>query len=369
MFRSLRYILLLAIVSEDKHLKLHDLDCTKFANISFRFFMRSPLAILSIYLIELRCCFAYVQKIVSLARGIRPIRTVQVSLDGKLYDVHDVTTVSELKERLQEVSGMTNETLWDGSQISFRGKTLKATDILRRVGVKDGAKVVVTLPESKSEPKLSHKKRKRDHNSKNPNKGNTGWGESFRSPPFSDNRFEGSGGKPPPSIFEWMKDEGVNWGDVLERLRSIKREDVSSVVRESLTRGYHQLRDFWNDPNTRNLLKDPIRSEAARQMILANPELRASIEGVPGGKKILNDQLAWQQYCQSLSDVTISAGDAILDGLLDVLIGILKSSTSSTGNNEFGTSQQDPSFQSETIDPSVASNVLFELSESEDEDY
>ena len=329
--------------------------------------MRSSLTIIDI-LIELHCRFAYVRKIVSLAFGIRPIRTVQVSLDGKLYDIHDVTTVSELKERLQEVSGMTNETLWDGSQISFRGKTLKATDILRRVGVKDGAKVVVTLPDSKNKQDGSPQTRKRDHNSKNGNKGNTGWGASFRSPPFSGNRFEGSGGKPPPSIFEWMKDENVDWNEVLERLRSIKREDVASVVKESLTRGYHQLRDFWNDPNVRNSLKDPIKSEATRQMVLANPELRASIEGIPGGKKILNDQLAWQQYFQSLSDVATSAGDAILDGLLDVLIEILKG-TSSTGNNEFGTSQKDPSFQSETIDPSVASNVLFELSESEDEDY
>ena len=302
-----------------------------------------------------------------------------------MYNIHDVTTVSELQERLQEVSGMNDETMWDGSQVSFRGKALKATDILRRVGVKEGAKIVITLPNFSEQDGSSKKKRKRGNNRKNGNNKNNkrhnGWGTSFPPPPpFSGHRFDGSSGKAPPSIFEWMKDESLDWGDVLETLRSIKREDVSSVVRDSLTRGYHQLRDFWNDPNIRDALNDPIKTEAARQMCLANPELRASIEGVPGGKKLLNDQQAWRQYFQTLAEVAMSAGDAILDGLLDVLIEILKggsstSSSSSSQDRSVGSTagsdgnRQDPSFQSETIDPSVASNVLFELSESEDEDF
>ena len=334
---------------------------------------------------------------------MKPVRTVHVSLDGKLYEIHDVTTVSELRERLQEVSGMNNRTLGGDSQISYRGKALKTTDILSRVGVKEGATLAVTFqssndteddnPRSSSsaKKKKSSKNRKSNHKSKSNrrkrNNKHDGWGASFSSSPFTGNhsRFGANDSGPsspntPPSLFEWMKEENLDWNDVIESLKSITRDDVSLIVRETLTRSYNQLRDFWNDPNIRGIFNDPVKIEGARQMCLSNPELRTSIEGVPGGKKLLNDQEAWNTYFQTLGKVTKSAGDTVLDGILDVLIDILKSGSSNVSGPRSTTSMPDlsrsstvgtcePSFQSETIDPSVASNVLFELSESEEEDF
>jgi hypothetical protein len=350
---------------------------------------------------------------VALVVGIKPIGTVQISLDGKIYQLENVATVSEVRERLQEISGMTNETL-EECRILWQGKLLKSTDILRRVGVKEGTQLVAVLPTttttattpSEDEPKDSQKSKKKKakessssgSSSRSFMFGGKTLSEHFQAfqeewknqhhHNFNNNEQQQQQqqsrrpSQPPQNLFEWMNDSNMDYTDLLESLRSIHRDDVARRVRESMSVGYHRVREFWNTPAFRAGIRDAGHIETARQSILANTEAKRAIEQVPGGKELLQNRQAWQEYFQTFSDVTLTAGDAILDGLLDVLMDILKSSSSGGGSgspwnsNARGGIGSDSSSSSssvfpvsDTIDPSVASDVLFELSESEEEEY
>jgi hypothetical protein len=260
-----------------------------------------------------------------LVLGKSPIRNVQVMLRGKPYTVKDVTTVSELQERIQEIAGA-NET----GQVLFRGKELEPTDILRRVGVKEGA--TVTLVPSSSSPSE----------------------DILESPPNFKEAF---------SIMDIS-----DWQDLLDHINKVNKDEVSTWLREGFGSIYDEMKKHWLDPQYRKMIDDPNKIEAARLFIVSNSALRDAIEEVDGGKELLKSQDKFRDYILSLNLVAIKAGDAIFDGVLEVLLDVLKGA----GKHMYGPSSSSSSSRTSqdfsSIDPSVSASLLFELSESEDEE-
>jgi hypothetical protein len=249
-------------------------------------------------------------------------------LRGKTYTVEDVTTVSELQERIQEIAGA-NET----GQVLFQGKELEPTDILRRVGVKEGATLIL-VPSSSSET------------------------EAETPPNFKD-------------AFDQM--DISDWQDLLGHINNVNKEEVSTWLREGFGSMYDEMKKHWLDPKYRKVIEDPKKIEAARILIVNNKQLRDAIEEVAGGKELLKSQKKFREYVLKLNSVAIQAGDAIFDGVLEVLLDVLKGAgkhmyndgpSSSSSRTSSSRSSQDFS----NIDPSVSASLLFELSESEDEE-
>lgn len=68
-----------------------------------------------------------------------PLRSVQVTLRGQVYHVHQVSTVRELQEQLEEESGLD---VYEQGRVTFQGKVLphEATSLVD-FGLKDGDQI------------------------------------------------------------------------------------------------------------------------------------------------------------------------------------------------------------------------------------
>jgi hypothetical protein len=244
-------------------------------------------------------------------------------LRGKTYTVEDVTTVSELQERIQEIAGA-NET----GQVLFQGKELEPTDILRRVGVKEGATLIL-VPSSSEEAETP------------PN-----FKEAFDSLDISD------------------------WQDLLGHMDKLNKDEVATWLREGFGSIYDEMKKHWLDPKYRKVIEDPKKIEAARLFIMSNKQLRDAIEEVSGGKELLKSETKFRRYVLSLNQAAIKAGDSIFDGVLEVLLDVLKGAGKHMyhGPSSSSSSSSSAAQDFSNIDPSVSASLLFELSESEDEE-
>jgi hypothetical protein len=264
------------------------------------------------------------------AFAIQPIRNIQISVRGKTYQFRDVTTVSELQERLFEASGL-NETLV--GHVEFKGKSLQPNDVLRLVGVKEGAKLTLVV---------TGEKKKNNNNN--------------------------------PSLKEMLEDwnGAVDLKNLLNLLQAVNREEVASLMREGMEQTYHILRQKLDNPAVRKGWNDPRQIENFRQSILKDPNMKTIIQEMNGvSKDLLNNADSWRDYVQSLNEVATKAGDAVLDGMLEVVLDVLRGSSSSSGQaarrGEGKSGDEDLYNFNRNMDASITTNVLFELSESEDE--
>jgi hypothetical protein len=94
---------------------------------------------------------------------------------------------------------------------------------------------------------------------------------------------------------------------------------------------------------------------------------------MPGAKSLIHDAKAWRRQMLKLTAIIVRTGDSILDGVLDVLLDILKGAGKSRSGSEYAYASNPSGFPTHPqIDPAMedpfkASDLLFELSESEDE--
>jgi hypothetical protein len=147
----------------------------------------------------------------------------------------------------------------------------------------------------------------------------------------------------------------------------LKRQDVSNFLKNSLDLSYHRLRAVWDFPFFRSALTDPIRIEVYRKVV-ANHLSKKILSDIPGAKQLVESPEAWRRELLKFTSALIRIGDVVLDGVLDLLLDVLKGAgktsmpgTTTENRKEFG------NWEPEMDDPSLANNLLFELSESEDE--
>ncbi len=291
--------------------------------------------------------------------ALKPVRNLKVTFRGKSYTIKDgVSTVAELKERFQEVSGLTSDELdagivWKGRILRDRGEELSS------IGVRNGDRVMIL-------PVATHAK------------GLDLLGFAI----FVATQNEESLEKVLKKGAENVEEIQEMWNDLSDKVRTLNRKDVADTLRNGFDLGYHQLRAWWESPLLRQGLHNPILIESYRQVVSTNfpPKLLAKTPSRL--QKAVQSAEVWLKEFQKLTSAAIRLGDTIMDGVLDLLLDVLKQSNSASmySSQTMGDQQDsdafragDPDGSSGTTsdprmdDPSIANNLLYELSESEDE--
>mmetsp|Transcript_19207 Transcript_19207/g.55770 ORF Transcript_19207/g.55770 Transcript_19207/m.55770 type:complete len:264 (+) Transcript_19207:149-940(+) len=202
--------------------------------------------------------------LVSAVAAKTPISSIQVTLRGKKYDLEDVTTVSELQERLSEASGV--EPSKQG-RVLFNGKRLDSSECLSDVGVSEGDQLNVVPGKSKSKSKSS------------------------------------TAGAATPKVEsgddmkETLEKAGVDTTKLDELMKNMggSADGEAPNLQESM----EMMSGMMNSPIFQEYMNDPERLEQSRQMILQNPMLKSMMGSMPGMEEILNSPEAWREAMQA----------------------------------------------------------------------
>jgi len=300
--------------------------------------------------------------------AMKPIRNLQVTYRGQTYTIREgVSTVNELTSRFERM----NNTLGNmGHRMSpkgivWKGQILKPGDDLSKAGIKHGDRVMI-LPGDKEVKAVdilgvylfllsSNEKAITDAVSK-----------------FKQEQ---------PEAVEAMKEMIQSMRDDFGKMTP---KHVSNVLRGGIDLSYHRLRSWWEHPSLRQGLHDPEKIENYRKVVSTNLSTRflKKLSSSPTPlQKIIESPELWRREFSKLATKVIRFGDTILEGILDVLLDLLKGSRSSSlaeqqqksSSAEEGVMSVNPDASSdftvtnEMEDPSLANNLLFELSESEDD--
>jgi hypothetical protein len=195
-----------------------------------------------------------------------PISSIQVTLRGKKYELEDITTVSELQERLSEASGV--EPSQQG-RVLFNGKRLDSNDCLSEVGVSDGDQLNVVPGKAKSK-------------SKSASTANAAGAEEDSNNNVMKDMLEKSG-LDPSQLDDLMKNMGGN--------------------APSLQESMEMMSGMMNSPIFQEYMNDPERLEQSRQMILQNPMLKGMMGSMPGMEEILNSPEMWREAMQAAANM------------------------------------------------------------------
>ena len=300
------------------------------------------------------------------ALAIKPIRNLHVTYRGQTHTIREgVTTVKELTAQFERLS---NNNMNIGNHVPakgivWKGKILKPGDDLSEAGIKHGDRVMI-LPG--------------DHDAKGVDilavylfllSSN----EKAIDEAIANVKEE------QPELFESMQEIPSS---LLSVINEMKRKDVADFFRTSLDASYHRLRVWWERPSLRQGLHDPDRIENYRKVISTNLSKGFLKKYFPPSmQKAIQKPDLWRREFAKVVTKAIRVGDTILEGLLDLLLDILKgkgSSAASAAMNGYTTTLSPPvdepsassladSITDQMNDPSLANNLLFELSESEDD--
>jgi hypothetical protein len=257
-----------------------------------------------------------------------------------------VSTVDELVNQLQQVSGLSPREI---QTILFKGKVLERKALLRQLGVQDGANVIVVTENYQMKGKEVLALFLEMITEEN-------W-ENFQSKWRSHQQLNN-----PDSSFR------AAFAEQWKEARLLQRHHVSDFIRNSLDLSYHTLRASWEHPTFRRSLSDPMRIEAYRKVV-ANHLSKRILSDIPGAKFLVEHPDAWKNQMLQLTTGILRLGDVILDGVLDILLDVLKGAGNSSkrDGSAAGYYRDGYAFPDATLDdPSEANNLLYELSESED---
>lgn len=252
--------------------------------------------------------------------------------------INDVASVEDLVRELQSASHIASNDVQEG-KVLFQGKVLDRKALLRQAGVKDGSNLIVVTDNYQMK------------------------------------------GKEVLALFLEMMSNEEHWKIYKRKWRSsskdfysnfwreaqyLKRQDVSNFLKNSLDISYHRLRAIWDFPFFRSALTDPIRIEVYRKVVEKHLSKKI-LADIPGAKKLVESPDLWRREILKATSALIRVGDIILDGVLDILLDVLKGAgkrPNATPGTVMGNQCDVDNWED---DPSLANNLLFELSESEDE--
>jgi hypothetical protein len=341
--------------------------------------------------------------------AINPVRNIQVTFRGQTYTVREpVTTVKELTEKFEKISGKkktpspseaslnnSNKNDDDSNKnkkkgmIIWKGQILKPDDSLIKAGIKNGDHVMI-LPDEKETKATDMLAVYLFLLSSN---------EKAIEDAITKIKQE------QPESFEQMEEM---FHSLRDNIQHLKKQDVVDNLRTNFDLAYHRIRSMWEHPSLRQSLHDPERIENYRKIISQNLSRTKFLNNnKQGGSSSNNNRLQnainspeiWKKEFTKFVAKAIRVGDTILEGILDLLLDVLKgkgssSSNANRNNSYYSTSsqhQQDgaagmsssssswtsaaanahttlaDTYTDEMEDPSLANNLLFELSESEDD--
>lgn len=292
---------------------------------------------------------------------------VKVCCRAQWYELQQVTTVGDLLQQVQQqsASSLTSRDLHT-AKLLYRGKVLdNRNDKLKDYGIRNGDTIFV-VPENyrfKAHEALAiflEMMAKEDNNS-------------------NKNMEDDSVPSPLAKLFAHFQEQGLadyfrSWDDLLLH---VHRDEIKHVIRTEVDLAYHRLRMLWEKPTFRQALANPGAIEAYRQVLASHlpPSIQKDLP--PTTKQVLHNPQIWQKHVLRWTEGFLRFGDLVLDSLLDIVLDVVQGagqSTTSALSSQFtssrtSSSQQQPPhdhYQPTMEDPTMANQMLFELSESED---
>jgi len=254
---------------------------------------------------------------------------VQVSCRNQLYSIENVSTVKDLKAKLKKASGLKED-----CRLIFQGDVVEEGP-LSKYGIRDGSTMIALSGSSVTFSEFL-----------------AVWLDMTNNPTFekwskllNNSRFR-----------EAMKDD-------FHGISGLSRQGVADSIRSSLDAGYHTLRRGWEHPKFRQTFSDPIRIEGYRKVVATFLSKKVLSHMHPSAKSIVQSPEEWRKQFIKLTSDFIQAGDVILDGILEVILDVLKGAGRAATSWRRHQQTYEPSME----DPNLANELLFELSESDDE--
>lgn len=293
---------------------------------------------------------------------------VKVSCRDQWYQVHHVTTVSDLLQDVQRQSSSLNAKDLQTAKLLYRGRVLeKPNDKLKEYGIRDGDTIFMVT-------------------------------ENYRFRPHEVlaiflemmAREDDGVGSPLAKLFAHFQEHGIpnyfhqTWDTTGSPRPNLQRDQISHFIRAAIDLGYHRIRLFWERPSFRQALANPVPMEAYR-LVIANhlpPSIQKELS--PSTKQLLENPQVWRKQLLKWTEAFLRLGDLVLDGLLDIVLDVVQGAgTRSTGtgtgtttgnsalSSQFSTSSRSSPnhdhYEPTMEDPFMANQMLFELSESEDD--
>jgi hypothetical protein len=217
-----------------------------------------------------------------------PISSVSVSLLGMKYDVKDVSTVNDVRQKLKEIIPGGDSAI-DNAKINimFDGKVLESSTILSDVGVDEGSTLILMPAGLPSKDEME--------------------------------KYLESAGISKEKLEEMMKSLGGGSGE------------GGGGGMPSLEDSIKAMSDVMNSPMLQEMLSDPEKLEQSRQMILNNPMLKNMMGSMPGIEDLLNDEVAWRQAMQAAADMYKNMDPSVL--MSSMLGGAMNRVNSASNNN------------------------------------
>lgn len=207
-----------------------------------------------------------------------PVSNVQVTLKGKKYQIDDVTTISELQERLEEQSGIAPS---KQGKILHNGKRLNGDNAsLSEAGVSEGDQL--NCVPSKTTKSASKKKSSSSSSATTPKK-------EPASAATSDAAAASDGGM----------------GDLQEMVSKMMSGGMGAGAggMPDMAESMKMMKELTNSPLFSEYMNSPEKLEESRQAILANPMMKAMMSSMPGMSEMLEDKEGFAQMMQAAAGI------------------------------------------------------------------
>mmetsp|Transcript_23623 Transcript_23623/g.55920 ORF Transcript_23623/g.55920 Transcript_23623/m.55920 type:complete len:393 (-) Transcript_23623:36-1214(-) len=307
------------------------------------------------------------------------VKNLHVTFRGQTYTIpHSVRTAGDLTKRFEEVSGIKlqdddDDDDGDGdgygdddhdknplekAGIIWKGRVLTLDQSLSEVGIQNGDKVLIFPVAKKTGRGL-------DALAMFVVMASDAWDRTMTR--LRDEK---------PEAFESLQERwDTLTGDFFhgQILNRFDRKTVADELRNSFDRTYHRIRSCWEHPAFRRSLHDPEKIESYRKVISANLSPRLLHTSPAKLQTVLSSPDVWRNEFIKATSILLKLGDTILAAVLDLLLDVLKgkSSYSTTSDSPMPSVTSTTATTATTAamdDPSIANDLLFELSESEGED-
>ena len=219
--------------------------------------------------------------IVPLASAVSPVSNVQVTLKGKKYQIDDVTTVSELQERLEEQSGIVPS---KQGKILHNGKRLGSDDenmSLSEAGVAEGDQLNC-VPSKKSS------------SSKKKSSSTSAASKAAPAPPVAAAAAEAEA-----SSVDSMG--GLN--DVISKMMSGGMGGAGAGGMPDMAESMKMMKELTQSPLFAEYMNNPEKLEESRQAILSNPMMKGMMSSMPGMSEMLEDKEGFAQMMQAAAGI------------------------------------------------------------------
>jgi len=218
-----------------------------------------------------------------------PLKDLQVTLRGKKYDISDVTTVKELKEKVKEISGTTKD-----HNVLFGGKKLATSASLQEAGVSDGDQLNMVPASTKTKQSAA-----------------TTTAKSSTASAATSGDGAGQDTENIDAMKEYLQQSGMDPAQIEQMMSSMGGEMPD--LKDSL----QSMTQMMNSPMFQEYMSNPEMLEQSRQMILNNPMLKGMMGSMPGMEELLNDPVAWREAMQAAANMYKNMDGADLQSMLE----------------------------------------------------